>query len=61
MWEKIRDERDCRGRIGRVQIRRVASASLTTRFTPFEKWGKGVWVSAANAVPTKRTLSWNQI
>jgi hypothetical protein len=33
MWEKIRDERDCRERIGRVQIRRVASASLTTHFT----------------------------
>ena len=30
MWEKIRDERYCRERIGRVQIRRVASASLTT-------------------------------
>jgi hypothetical protein len=35
--------------------------SLTTRFTQFQKWGKGVWVSAANAVLTKQTLSWNQI
>jgi hypothetical protein len=26
MWEKIRDERYCRERIGRVQIRRLASA-----------------------------------
>ena len=40
MWEKIRDERYCRERIGRVQIRRVASASLTTHFTQFQKWGK---------------------
>jgi hypothetical protein len=61
MWEKIRDERYCRERIGRVQIRRVASASLTPHFTQFQKWGKGVWVSAANAVSTKQTLSWNQI
>jgi len=61
MWEKIRDERYCRERIGRVQIRRVASASLTTHFTQFQKWGKGVWVPAANAVSTKQTLSWNQI
>lgn len=38
MWEKIRDERYCRKRIGRVQIRRVASASLTTHFTQFQKW-----------------------
>jgi hypothetical protein len=40
MWEKIRDERYCRERIGRVQIRRVASTSLTTHFTQFQKWGK---------------------
>jgi hypothetical protein len=40
MWKKIRDERYCRERIGRVQIRRVASASLTTHFTQFQKWGK---------------------
>jgi hypothetical protein len=61
MWEKIRDERYCRERIGRVQIRRVASASLTTHFTQFQKWGKAYGCLQQNAVPTKQTLSWNQI
>jgi hypothetical protein len=28
---------------------------------PVPEMGKGVWVSAANAVPTKQTLSRNQI
>ena len=51
----------CRERIGRVQIRRVASASLTTHFTQFQKWGKAYGCLQQNAVPTKQTLSWNQI
>jgi hypothetical protein len=36
MWEKIRDKHYCRERLGRVQILRVASASLTTHFTQFQ-------------------------
>lgn len=40
MWEKIRDERYCRERIGRVQIRRVASALINDPLHPVPEMGK---------------------
>jgi hypothetical protein len=57
MWEKIRDERYCRERIGRVQIRHVASASLTTHFTQFQKWERRMGACSKCRANKSNTIS----